>query len=185
MNKQAHASKMLCCMYYITCLMSSCRCLSHYQGNIKAIKIVGTCNTMVAVDCLCLLEPTYLMVGQHELTQSCSAVKSVTIEETISLKLPENKYTIIVTAEASRSPKQSQKCESHMNDPVLPSRTLVLIAAQPTPILHLSYLQHFADTSGKCLFTFLFCWLYVVPKKRLCPQLQICHPWKLLQSAWK
>ena len=119
------------------------------------------------------------------MTQSCSAVKSVTIEETISLKLPENKYTIIVTAEASRSPKQSQKCESHMNDPVLPSRTLVLIAAQPTPILHLSYLQHFADTSGKCLFTFLFCWLYVVPKKRLCPQLQICHPWKLLQSAWK
>ena len=137
------------------------------------------------------------------MTQSCSAVKSVTIEETISLKLPEDRFvcevfnllviddseltaiTIIVTAEASRSPKQSQKYESHMNDPVLLSRTLVLIAAQPTPILHLSYLQHYADTSGKCLFTFLFCWLYVVPKKRLCPQLQICHPWKLLQSAWK
>ena len=107
------------------------------------------------------------------MTQSCSAVKSVTIEETISLKLPENRFvcevfnllviddseltaiTIIVTAEVSRSPKQSQIYESHMNDPVLLSRTLVLIAAQPTPILRLSYLQHFADTSGKCLFTFL------------------------------
>ena len=65
------------------------------------------------------------------MTQSCSAVKSVTIEETISLKLPENRFvcevfnllvidaseltaiTIVVAAEASRSPKKSQIYECH------------------------------------------------------------------------
>ena len=155
---------------------------------------------MVAVVCLCYLnQHTWWWVSMNDPALLCCEE----CHHWGNLKLPENKFvcevfnllvidaseliasaiTIVVTEEASRSPKQSQIYDCHS---VYISANL--LHNQP-PILYLSYLQHYADTSDKCLFTFLFCWLYVVPKERLCPQLQICHflghPWKLLQSAWK